>query len=58
MQSIIETEAACKVVAVKTVACKNSRGDITAKSALANNIHRLATVKFTDAFTKLINGNI
>ena len=58
MQRIAESKATCKIVAVKPVACKNSRGDIAAKSALADDIHGHFPVKLTDAFTKLINGNI
>ena len=58
MHRIAESKATCKIVAVKPVACKNPRGDIAAKSALADDIHGLFPVKLTDAFTKLVNGNI
>ena len=58
MHRIVEAEAACKVVAIKPVACKNSGGDITAKSALTDNIYLLCPVKFANAFTKFVDRNI
>ena len=55
---IVEAEATGKVIGGKTVAFQNAAGDIAAKAALADHIHRLSGIKLFKPLPQLIHGNI
>ena len=56
--SIIETEAAGEVIAVKSVSSQDAAGNVAAQATLADDVDRLALVQFIQLFPQLVHRDV